>query len=177
MMTLDGFFEGASHNISWHNVDAEFNEFAIAQLHEIDTLLFGRLTYQLMASYWPTPEAVKSDPIVASFMNRTPKVVFSKTLEKAEWDNTRLIKDHVADEISNLKKQSGKDLAIFGSAKLMSVLMRMDLIDEHRVMLNPVILGTGTPLFQTKEKFNLKLLKTRAFRNGNVLLWYELNRK
>ncbi len=173
MVTLDGFFEGANHDISWHNVDAEFNEFAIAQLHEIDTLLFGRVTHQMMASYWPTPEAVKNDPIVASLMNQTPKVVFSKTLGKAEWDNTRFIKDHVADEISKLKKQSGKDLAIFGSANLMSTLMRLDLIDEHRVMVNPVILGTGTPLFQTKDKFNLRLLRTRAFGNGNVLLCYE----
>ena len=162
MVTLDGFFEGADHNISWHNVDAEFNEFAIAQLHEIDTLLFGRVTYQMMASYWPTSEAVKSDPVVAGLMNQTPKVVFSKTLEKAEWDNTRLIKDHVADEISMLKKQSGKDLAIFGGANLMSTLMRLDLIDEHRVMVNPVILGTGTPLFQTKEKLNLKTFKDQS---------------
>ena len=177
MITLDGFFEGRDHNIYWHNVDNKFNEFAVAQLNEIDTLLFGRVTYQMMASYWPTPDAVKNDPVVAGLMNQTPKVVFSKTLEKVEWNNTRLIKDHITDEISKLKKQSGKDLAIFGSANLMSVLMRMDLIDEHRVMINPMILGTGTPLFQTKDKFDLKLLKTRAFKNGNVLLCYKSNRK
>ena len=177
MITLDGLFEGQDHNIGWHNVDAEFNEFAIAQLNEIGTLLFGRITYQMMASYWPTSEAVKNDPVVADLMNRLPKIVVSKTMAIAEWNNTSLIKDQIASEILKLKKQSGQDLAIFGSANLISTLMRMDLIDEHRVMVNPVILGTGTPLFQPKDKFNLRLLRTRAFGNGNVLLCYESKRK
>ena len=177
MVTLDGFFEGQDHNIDWHNVDEEFNEFAIAQLNEIGVLLFGRVTYQMMASYWPTSEAVKNDPVVADLMNRMSKIVVSKTITTAEWNNTKLIKDQIADKISRLKKQSGQDLAIFGSANLMSALMRLDLIDEHRVMVNPVILGTGTPLFQTKDKFNLRHLRTRAFGNGNVLLCYESERK
>ena len=178
MITLDGFFEGsAKWDLSWHNVDHEFNDFAVAQLHEIDTLLFGRVTYQGMASYWSSAGAVKDDPIVAGLMNQIPKIVFSKTLNQADWNNTRLVKDHIADKVSQLKKQSGKDLAIFGSANLMSELTRMDLIDEHRVMVNPVILGVGTPLFHTKEKLKLKLLKTRAFANGNVLLCYESDRK
>ncbi len=178
MVSLDGFFEGASKwDLSWHSVDAEFNEFAIAQLNEIGALLFGRVTYEGMASYWSSPDAAKNDPVVAGLMNQIPKIVFSKTLDKAEWKNTQLVKDHVADEISKLKKQSGKDLAIFGSANLMSGLMRMDLIDEHRVMVNPVILGSGTPLFQTKDKINLKLLKTRSFNNGNILLTYQSNGK
>jgi dihydrofolate reductase len=174
MVSLDGFFEGSSKwHLSWHNVDAEFNEFAIAQFNEIGTLIFGRVTYEGMASYWASPEAAKNDPVVAGLMNRIPKIVFSKTLEKVDWDNTRLVKEHVADEISKLKQQSGKDLAIFGSANLMSELMRMDLIDEHRVMVNPVVLGIGIPLFQTKDKLDLKLLRTRTFGNGNVLLSYQ----
>ena len=177
MISLDGFFEGANHNISWHNVDEEFNEFAIAQLNEIGTLLFGRVTYQMMVSYWPTSEAVKNDPVVADLMNRIPKIVVSKTMTTAKWNNTKLMRDQIAEEFSKLKEQSGQDLAIFGSANLMSTLMRMDLIDEHRIMVNPVILGTGTPLFQTKDKLNFKLLKTRTFWNGNVLLGYESNRK
>ncbi len=173
MMTLDGFFEGAKWDLSWHKVDNEFNEFAIAQLNEIDVLLFGRVTYEGMAGYWSSPGALKDDPAVAGLMNSIPKIVFSKTLNKAEWNNTRLVRDHVADEVSKLKQQSGKDLAIFGSANLMSALMQMGLIDEHRVMLNPVILGTGTPLFQTKDTLNLRLVRTRAFGNGNVLVCYE----
>ncbi len=178
MVSLDGFFEGSSKwDLSWHNVDNEFNEFAIAQLNEIGTLLFGRVTYQGMASYWSSPDAAKDDPTVADLMNQIPKIVFSKTLNKVEWKNTRLVKDHVADEISKLKKQSAKDIAIFGSANLMSELMRMNLIDEHRVMVNPVVLGSGTPLFQSKDKIALKLVKTKAFKNGNVLLTYQSDGK
>ncbi len=178
MVTLDGFFEGPDHDISWHQVDAEFNDFAIAQLDEVDTLLFGRVTYQGMASYWTTPDAIKDDPIVAGLMNRIPKIVFSRTLGKADWSNTRLVKDHIGEEIAKLKQQPGQALALFGSAILMSTLMQLDLIDEHRIMVNPVILGSGYPLFKrTKDKLNLKLVKTRTFGNGNVLLCYEPVRK
>ena len=178
MVTLDGFFEGPNQDISWHNVDAEFNEFAIEQTGTGDTLVFGRVTYQLMASYWPTPDAIKDDPVVADYMNRVPKIVVSRTLEKAEWNNTRLIKNHVAEEITKLKQQPGKDIAVFGSANLLSTLMQLDLVDEHRIMVNPVILGNGNPLFaKSKDKQNLKLIKTRVFGNGNVLLCYQPDRK
>lgn len=173
MVSLDGFFEGPNRDIDWHNVDAEFNDFAVAQLHEIDTLLFGRVTYQLMASYWPTPAAVESDPEVAGLMNRTPKIVFSKTLAKAEWENTKLVRDNIAEEISRLKQQPGKDIAVFGSANLISTLMQLDLVDEHRLMVSPVILGNGTPLFKSApDKIDLQLVNVRRFGNGNVLLSY-----
>lgn len=178
MVTLDGYFEGSNHEIDWHNVDGEFNEFAIEQTGAVDMLLFGRVTYQLMASYWPTPSAIANDPIVADLMNRLPKMVFSRTLESAQWNNTRLIKDHTAEEILKLKQQPGKDLALFGSASLMSTLMQLDLIDEHRIMVNPVILGGGNPLFKrTNDTLSLKLVKTRVFGNGNVLLCYQPDRK
>ncbi len=178
MVTLDGFFEGSNHEIDWHNVDDEFNEFAIEQTGTVDVLLFGRVTYQMMASYWPTPAVIANDPIVAGQMNRVSKIVFSRTLKEVEWNNTRLVRDHVAEEISKLKQQPGKDLALFGSANLMSTLMQLDLIDEHRVMVNPVILGSGNPLFKrTKDKLNLKLIRTRTFGNGNVLLCYQPDRK
>jgi dihydrofolate reductase len=178
MVTLDGFFEGPNREIDWHNVDGEFNEFAIQQTGSFDALLFGRVTYQLMSSYWPTSEAIKNDPIVAGLMNRLPKIVFSKTLDKAEWNNTRLIKDRIDEEILKLKQQPGKDMALFGSAKLLSTLMQMDLIDEHRLMVNPVVLGKGNPLFKsTKDKLCLKLIQTRTFGNGNVLLCYQTDRK
>ena len=177
MVTLDGFFEGPNREIDWHHVDEEFNQFAVEQTSAVDALLFGRVTYQLMASYWPTSIAVQDDPIVADLMNRLPKLVFSRTLEKAEWNNTTLIKDHIAEEISKLKQQTGKDLALFGSANLMFTLMQMDLIDEHRIMVNPVILGSGTPLFKVSQKLNLKLVRTRTFGNGNVLLCYQPDRR
>src|SRR5437867_1283554 len=137
MVTLDGFFEGPNHDIDWHNTDEEFNEFSIAQMNEIGTLLFGRVTYQLMASYWPTQVAVESDPVVAEKMNSTPKVVFSRTLHSAEWNKTRLARD-AAQEITKLKQQDGKDMAIFGSANLLASLIPLGLIDEFRIMVNPV---------------------------------------
>lgn len=174
MVTLDGYFEGPNQDIGWHNVDEEFNEFAINQLNELDTLLFGRVTYEGMASYWPTPFAMEDDAIVAEKMNTISKIVFSRTLERADWNNTRLVKEHIAAEVSQIKQQQGGDLAIFGSANLAGSLLQMGLIDELRIMVNPVILGDGKPLFTgIHEKVNLKLLKTRTFRSGNVLLTYQ----
>jgi len=174
MISLDGFFEGPNQDINWHNVDEEFNEFAIEQTSTIGTLLFGRVTYQLMESYWPTPDALKNDPVIAGLMNSLPKIVFSKTLDEAEWNNTRLVKDNIVEEILKLKQQTGKELAVFGSANLLSTLMQMDLVDEHRIIINPLVLGKGVPLFKkVDEKINLRLLKTRIFKSGNVLLYYE----
>jgi len=178
MITLDGFFEGPNQDISWHHVDDEFNEFAIEQLNEIGTLLFGRVTYQGMASYWPTEFAIKDDSIVAGLMNSLPKLVFSKTLDKAEWNNSRLVKENAAEEVSKLKGQPGKDIAIFGSSDLAVTLAERGLIDEYRIIVNPVFLGSGTPLLKgIKDKLNLKLLKTRTFKSGNVLLYYEPDKK
>jgi dihydrofolate reductase len=173
MMTLDGFFEGPNGDIDWHNADnEEFNEFAIEQTSSLETLLFGRKTYQLMASYWPTETAINSDPIIADLMNRLSKIVFSRTLKSVDWNNTRLIRDNAHQEITNLKMQPGKDMAIFGSADLISSLM--DVIDEHRVMVNPILLGEGSPLFKpTANKVRLTLANVRTFDSGNVLLTYQ----
>jgi dihydrofolate reductase len=173
MTTLDGFFEGPNQDISWHNVDDEFNEFAIDQLKEVDTLLFGRVTYQGMASYWPTAFAISDDPVVAGLMNSLPKIVFSKTLERAQWNNSRLVKENATEEVSRLKQQPGKDIAIFGSSDLAVTLAETGLIDEYRIIVNPVFLGGGTSLLKgIKEKLNLKLLKAKVFKSGNVLLYY-----
>ncbi len=178
MATLDGFFAGSDGGIEWHHVDEEFNDFAIAQLNSAGGLLFGRVTYQLMANYWPTDMAMKDDPVIASKMNTIPKIAFSKTLERAEWNNTRLVKGNVAEEISKLKQQPGKDWFLFGSADLASNLTNLGLIDEYRVMVNPVVLGSGKPLFKgVKDKLDLKLVSTKAFRSGNVLLSYQPDRQ
>ena len=174
LVTLDGFFEGSNGEIDWHNVDEEFNEFAVHQVSTADGLIFGRVTYELMASYWPTPAAQAADPIVAEKMNTMPKIVFSRTLNTVEWNNTRLVKGDAAEEISKIKQQPGRDLLIFGSADLASNLTNLGLIDEYRIMVNPVVLGKGKPLFKDiKGKLNLRLLRTRNFSNGNVLLYYE----
>jgi dihydrofolate reductase len=175
MVTLDGFFEGPTPwDINWHHVDDEFNEFAVEQMKTIDVLIFGRATYQGMASYWPTPSALEDDPQVANRMNAIPKIVVSTTLQTADWSNSRLVKDNVAEEIRRLKQEPGNELAVFGSADLLSSLMRMDLVDEHRVMVNPVVLGKGTPLFKrVEDPLKLSLTRSRTFKNGNVLLCYQ----
>lgn len=174
MITLDGFFEGPNREIDWHNVDAEFNVFAIDQLKVADLLLFGRVTYEMMAGYWSTAEAINDDPDVAARMNAIAKVVFSKTLPQAAWNNTRLVKDHAAEELTKLKGQPGQDILIFGSARLASTLTAAGLIDEYRVIINPVLLGGGTPLFQGLHgRLKLKLLQSRTFASGNVLLYYQ----
>ena len=174
LITLDGYFEGLNKDITWHQVDDEFNEFAIEQLSKSDGLIFGRVTYQLMAAYWPTPMAVENDPIVAGKMNSLPKFVFSKTLVKADWNNTQLIKGDAIEELKKLKQQPGKDLFIFGSAILSLTFTKNGLIDEYRIIINPIVLGAGNPLFKGKGKvLKMKLLNTRSFRNGNVLLYYQ----
>jgi dihydrofolate reductase len=172
--TVDGYYEGPNQEFDWPIVDEEFNEFAVQQLEEVDTLLFGRVTYQGMAGYWPTPAAQEDDPRVAAKMNDLPKIVVSRTLEEAEWANTRLIKGDVAGELTKLKQQPGKDIAIFGSSDLTVSLLQMGLVDELRILVNPVVLGDGKSLFRTAgDRISLKLLKTRAFGSGNVMLYYQ----
>jgi dihydrofolate reductase len=158
LITLDGYFEGPNREIDWHNVDSEFNVFAIQQLDSTDLLLFGRITYELMAGYWPTETAVKNDPVVAGKMNNITKIVFSKTLSKAEWNNTRVVKNNIEKEVVKLKQQTGKDMFIFGSGSIVSHLTNLGLIDQFGGIAN---------------RYKLKLKMTRAFRNGNILLYYE----
>ncbi len=175
LVTLDGFFEGPDHDISWHRVDEEFNEFAWEQINAAGAILFGRVTYEMMASFWPSPEALRDDPVTANLMNTWPKVVFSRTLHEATWANTRLVKADAVGEVQQLKQQPGKDLFIFGSANLASSLTRAELIDEYRILVNPVVLGKGVPLFQSVDHtLDLELKKTRNFQNGNVLLTYRI---
>ena len=175
MISLDGYFEGPDHDLSWHNVDAEFNDFAIEQTSNIDTLIFGRRTYEMMAGYWPTELAKKDDSVVAGLMNNTPKIVFSHTLNSAPWQNTRLVKDNLAEEITTLKQQPGKDLAVFGSSNLCVSLVEQGLLDELRIMVNPVVLGKGTLLLQgLDQKLPLKLTAEKLFKSGNVLLTYQI---
>ena len=176
MVSLDGYFEGPNKEIDWHVVDAEFNEYAVDLLNSADALLFGRVTYELMASYWPSPSATTDDPIIADKMNNLPKVVFSRTLDKVDWKNSRLVKENIAEEVSKLKQQPGKDLAVFGSSNLALTLVQHGLIDEYRIIVNPVVLGNGHPLFKgLKERLNLRLLKTKTFQSGNVMLFYQPN--
>lgn len=177
LTSLDGYFEAPERNIDWHTVDEEFNEFAEQQTSEFGVLLFGRVTYELMASYWPTDAAKRDDPVIAGLMNEMPKFVFSTTFQKIEWENTQLVKTNFVEVVTGLKQQTGKDIAIFGSSDLAVTLMAHDLIDEYRVMVNPIILGAGKTLFKgIQSQVNLKLIKTRTFKSGNILLYYEPRR-
>lgn len=175
-VTADGFFAGPSGEIDWHNTDQEFADFAIEQLKTIGTVLFGRITYEMMKSYWPSQEAISSDPITAKIMNEIPKVVFSRTMKNADWNNTILIKENVEKEVRKIKESNSKDVYIFGSANLASTLINLGLVDELRIMINPLLLGKGKPLFSNiNKKHNLKLLQERKFANGNVLLCYKIS--
>jgi dihydrofolate reductase len=174
MTTLDGYYEGPSQEFDFWVDDEEFNEFSVEQLDEVDTLLFGRVTYEGMAAYWPTPAGEQDDPRVAARMNGLSKIVVSRTLDKAEWANTRLIKDDVTGELTKLKQQPGKDIAILGSSDLTVSLLQMGLVEEVRIMVNPVVLGAGKSVFRTAgERISLRLLKSRPFNSGNLLLYYQ----
>jgi dihydrofolate reductase len=174
LVTLDGYFAGPGGDISWHNVDAEFQELADKASNSGNTLLFGRVTYELMVKYWTSREALKNDPVVARGMNSSQKVVFSRSLNKVEWVNTRLVKSDMVEEVRKLKQQNGNDLTILGSGSIVAQLSQAGLIDEYQVLLNPVVLGKGRTMFEgVKKNLALKLTKTRVFGNGNVLLWYE----
>jgi dihydrofolate reductase len=173
VVTLDGFYEGPNGEFDWPNVDEEFNEFGIEQLHDTDLLVFGRVTYEGMAGYWPTPAARQDDPVVAELMNTLPKVVVSTTLASADWNNTRVVAGDPAEEITKLKQEPGKGIAIFGSPSLTVSLIELGLVDELRVLVNPIVLGDGHSLFRTtRDRLRLELLQTRTFRSGNVLLTY-----
>ena len=174
LVTVDGYFSGRDGDISWHNVDEEFHELAEKASDFGNTLLFGRVTYELMAGYWPTQETIKNDPVVASGMNKAEKVVFSRTLEKVDWNNTRLVKGDLLAEVRKLKRHPGKDLTVLGSGSIVSQLAQEGLIDEYQILLNPVVIGKGKTMFEgVKKKINLRLTKTRIFKNGNILLCYE----
>ena len=178
MVSLDGFFAGPKGEIDWHIVDEEFNRYAVDLLNTVDTILFGRVTYQLFESYWPaaalSPSTSKSDLEISHKINNMTKIVFSKTLEKVEWKNARLVKEVIPDEIVKIKKQPGKDMVIFGSGSIVSTFAQLGLVDEYRIIVNPVVLGSGKPLFKDiRGRINLKLLKTKTFSSGNVLLVYQ----
>lgn len=173
-VTLNGFYAGPDGEISWHRHGAEENAYAVESLKSGNTLLFGRVTYEMMASYWPTPEAVQNDPIVAEGMNRAEKIVFSRTLKGVTWQNTRIIRNGMIDEVREMKRHAGKGMTVLGSGRILTQLAEANLIDEYAIMVDPVVLGRGTPLFDgIKKTLNLRLTASRQFKSGVVLLTYE----
>jgi dihydrofolate reductase len=170
-VTLDGFMEGPNRELDSTAgfVDEDFDRYATDMLKSIDVILLGRRTYQLFASYWPSATGPDADRL-----NALPKVVFSRTLERVEWNNSRLVKENVAAEVGRLKQQPGKDLALFGSADLASAFVRLRLIDEYRMLITPVVLGSGTPMFKDiKDRIALRLLKATTWSSGIAALYYQ----
>src|SRR5947209_1212887 len=171
-VSLDGYFCDDSGDMSWaHKDDPEWGEFVSGNASG-GTLLFGRVTYQVMAGYWTSKQAREAAPDVARGMNSVEKVVFSRTLAEASWQNTALVKKDVAGHVRKMKKRSGPDLVILGSGTIVSQLTEAGLIDEYQLVLVPVVLGGGRTMFEGVTKPpQLKLRKSRTFEYGNVVLW------
>jgi len=171
IITLDGYFEGTKNwDLTFHNIvwGQELEKLSIEQLQSADYLVFGRVTYEGMAAYWTNEEGE-----IADFMNKIPKLVFSKKLKSADWNNTTLISENAADEIRKLKAKGGKDLYVFGSANLSETFIKDDLFDEYRIGIAPVILGSGRPLFrQGNSPKNLSLVSSHQLLTGGVILKY-----
>ncbi len=177
LISLDGYFAGMNGDISWHNVDDEFNKFAIEQTSQFGGIIFGRTTYQLFEEFWPKalkdPKTSPDDQKIAQIIEDTWKLVFSKSIKKVTWKNSNLFHEIDSNEIKKWKEIDGKDLVIFGSGTIVQQFANLGLIDEYRLLVNPIILGSGKPMFKDVNETKLKLLKTRNFKNGNVLLYYQ----
>ena len=174
LMTLDGFFEGAkSWQLDWHMQvwGEELERLSIEQLHSAERLLFGRVTYEGMAAYWQT---ATGEVEVAHLMNTLPKTVFSRTLERADWANTTLVRSDAPAAVAELKREVRGDMYVFGSAKLSASLMEHDLFDELRIALVPVVIGNGAPLFaRDLPRRSFTLVESRPLTSGCMILRYK----
>ncbi len=173
-LTLNGYYKGANNDTSWHQHGGEESDYANEGLQSNSILLFGRTTYEMMAGFWPTPQALESMPEMARGMNASEKIVVSSSLQKASWNNSRIIKGNLEAAITQLKKESKKDITILGSGSIVRQLASAGLIDEYQVMIDPVALGQGTSLFEgISDQLDLQLIHHRVFNSGVVLLSYQ----
>lgn len=176
-VSVDGYFVSADGDYRWAqkgNDDPEFTAFVAGNASGGGELMLGRITYQLMASFWPTPIADQHAPTVAPVMNAMRKIVFSRTLNEATWNNTKLIKGDLVSEVSKLKEETGPGMAILGSGNIVAQLAAANLIDEYQMVLDPVALGKGRSMFDGIPKtLALKLAQSRVFKNGKIYLCYE----
>jgi dihydrofolate reductase len=179
-LSLDGFFEGPDHDLSWHNVDEEFNQFAVEQMQKMDLIIFGRRSYELMESFWPgaedDPDVTAADHEIARLMNHTKKIVYSTTLEqvheKKNWERVSLLRKVDPAEVKRWKEEPGGEIGVGGS-DLATAFIDAGLIDEYRFVINPTILGKGTRIFSgLSRQLDLTLVDSRKFASGNVLLTY-----
>lgn len=179
-ITLDGFMAGTNCELDWHFSywNEEMAEIATGQLKRADTILLGRVTYKAMSKYWPLvaldPCSPRQDLAFAGMMNSYHKIIFSTTLESADWSNSTVVQHDISKEVGLLKQQPGKDMIIYGSGTIVSLLMRYGLIDEYVLWVHPVILGKGKPFFRKiTDKHFLRLVSSTTFKSGVVLLYYE----
>jgi dihydrofolate reductase len=173
-MTLDGFMAGPNGELDWHFPfwSEEMSRYACDQLRMMDTILIGRVTYESMASYWSSAP----DDCFADMMYNYSKIVFSRSLKNAVWNNSRVVHDHIHEEVCNLKQQPGQDMIIYGSGTLVSSLTAMDLIDEYRIWVHPIVIGKGRRFFNEINHIReLLLLKTKFFDSGVIVLYYQLD--
>jgi len=174
-LSLDGMFSDAQGGVGWAKRDGdELTEYVKQSRGDVATYLFGKTTYQMFASFWPTPAGKAANPYFAKILGEGRKIVFSKTLTKADWENTVIEPTADAKTIARLKAAKGGDCLIFGSGRLVRDLARQGLIDEYQLVLNPVILGNGHPMFgPLPDHIELHLLEAKPFKNGTVLLRYQ----
>lgn len=175
-ISLDGYFTGSNGDLSWAHKsrdDREWNDFVSGNAGGEGMLLFGRVTYEMMVSYWPTPMAAKNDPEVAEGMNSRAKIVFSRSLKHSNWNNTKIVAD-LLPGIREMKKEPGSDLVILGSGTIVSQLTQQNLIDIYQIVVNPIALGKGRTMFEGLDRpLDLHQTESRTFSNGNTLLTYE----
>jgi dihydrofolate reductase len=177
-ITLDGFVAGPNDEMEWLLVDEAMNTYENNLIHMADTLLLGRATYQGFAGYWPKvaqdPAATKEEVAYAQQVNAMHKIVFSQTLKHVAWTNSRLVEMLRPEEIRRMKQEPGRDMIIYGSLSLVRALMQYGLIDEYQLLVHPVVLGRGKPLWSNvKEKMTLKCVQTQTFPSGVILLSYQ----
>jgi dihydrofolate reductase len=172
-LTLNGFFKGIEEDISWHAHGGEEEQYSVESLQGGGVLLFGHKTYDMMASFWPTPLAEQQFPDVAAGMNQAEKIVFSRKPFTPEWKNARAISGDILKEVARFKEQSGKNMTILGSGTIISLFAEHGLIDEYQFMIDPVAIPNGTPVFAgITKKIELDLIDSKVFKSGVVLLSY-----
>jgi dihydrofolate reductase len=177
LASVDGCYAGADGNVDWHNPDEEVMEYCNGVLNGIDTMLFGRITYELYESYWPlvldNPDAPEYDRVAARRLGEVRKIVYSKSKKESFWRNSELRSTFDPEEIKRLKKQDGKDMLICGSGTIVHELTNHGLIDEYQFIVTPVILGAGRRIFGYAPQIELKNARARLFNSGHLLVVYQ----
>ena len=178
-LSLDGFFSGPNAETDWLVSGKEAQKYLLKMFESFDTILLGQVTYEMFAAYWPKPNPADKNPQeLTDFMNNTHKVVFSKRLKNADWNNAEVMSDIIGENIEKMKQESGKDIVIFGSGSIVSQLTKLGFIDEYNFWIVPVFLGEGKSIFKSDEaKLKLKLLDTKTFDRGNIMLHYGSDNK